>query len=302
MLFISSITLAYEDEIKSLTKDLSAKIVGSGQKVVAVVDFADLQGNVTELGRFLAEELSISLAASGNGFEVVDRNQLKSLLQEQKLSLTGLIDPATMKKVGQISGADALITGTVTPFGDTVRLGIKVLNTETAKLISGGTVNIAKTKAIEELLGNNIKTVGEPGTQTPTPTTAKKEEVNGIMFEVKDCTISGTSLICNLIVTVTNNGNDKTLKIYKKGEIGDDGLFGYMTKTEAYDASGNQYSISECQLGNAGYKLLLVSGVSTQLKLIFANVSKNLNRISLLQVNGRADKDFIIKFRDLPLQ
>ncbi len=156
LFLISSIGLAYEKEIKSLTGDLAQKIIASKKKVVAVVDFTDLQGNVTELGRFLAEELSVSLAASGNGFEVVDRTHLKTLVKEYKLSSSGLIDPAAAKKLGEIAGTDALITGTITSFGDSVRLAVKVLDTKTAKIIMAATTNIAKTKAIDELLGTNI--------------------------------------------------------------------------------------------------------------------------------------------------
>jgi len=55
----------------------------------------DLQGNVTELGRFLAEELSGALVNDSRGFRVIDRAHLKAILQEHKLAATGLIDPQT---------------------------------------------------------------------------------------------------------------------------------------------------------------------------------------------------------------
>jgi len=44
-----------------------------GKKKIAVVDFTDLDGSVTELGRFLAEEFSTAFAGTGKGFTVVDR-------------------------------------------------------------------------------------------------------------------------------------------------------------------------------------------------------------------------------------
>lgn len=127
--------LPYEREIKSLSSVMSENIIKAGKKTVAVVDFVDLQGNVTELGRFLAEEFSVALAGGGKGFEVVDRTHLKSILSEHKLSTTGLIDPQTARKLGQITGVGALLTGTVTPFGDSVRLSVKILDTSTAKVI-----------------------------------------------------------------------------------------------------------------------------------------------------------------------
>ncbi len=151
-----SVSDAYEKEIKALSSALAESIVTSGKKSVAVVDFTDLQGNVTELGRFLAEEFSASLSEFGRGFDVVDRTHLKSLLKEHQLALTGLIDPKTARKLGEIAGVQGLITGTLTPFGDSIRLSVKVLDTATAKVIGSSRGDIAKTKAIEELLAKGI--------------------------------------------------------------------------------------------------------------------------------------------------
>jgi TolB-like protein len=168
------LSLAYEKEIRSISLNLAENISKSGKKTIAVVDFTDLQGNVTELGRFLAEELSGALAEAGKGFEVVDRTHLKSLLKEHQLALTGLIDPNTARKLGEIAGVHALITGTITPFGDSIRLAVKVLDTATAKVIGASRGDIAKTKAIEELLAKGIQTVPvitqEPSAPTPSPT------------------------------------------------------------------------------------------------------------------------------------
>lgn len=159
----SGTTTAYEKEIRSLSESMAANIGEAGKKTIAVADFTDLQGNITELGRFLAEEFSVALAGSGKGFEVVDRTHLKVLLKEHKLSVTGLIDPQTARKLGKIAGVEALVTGSLTPFGDSIRLSVKILDTNTAKLIGGTAGNIPKTKAIEELLAIPL----EPSTETP---------------------------------------------------------------------------------------------------------------------------------------
>ncbi len=150
-------SVAYEKQIQSLSDLMAAQISTAGKKTIAVVDFTDLQGNVTELGRFMAEEFSVALAGSGKGFEVVDRTHLKSIMAEHKLASTGVIDPKTARELGKIAGVDVLLTGTITPFGDTVRLTVKVLDTETAKMISATTGNIAKTDAIEGLLRRGVQ-------------------------------------------------------------------------------------------------------------------------------------------------
>src|ERR1700687_3625171 len=88
-------------DLRPIASNLAAQITASGRKTVAVVDFTDLKGNVTELGRFFAEEVSVDLVGVAKGYEVIDRTHLKSILQENKLASTGLIDPQTARKLGQ---------------------------------------------------------------------------------------------------------------------------------------------------------------------------------------------------------
>lgn len=172
-------SFAYEKELKSISTNMSEKIAKAGKKTVAVVDFTDLQGNVTELGRFIAEEFSVALADADKGFEIVDRTHLQTLLKEHKLSTTGIIDPSTAKKLGEIAGVDALVTGTITPFGDNVRISVKILDTSTAKVIGASSGEIAKTKAIEELLARGIETAipDEPGTTASSASQTQQTKV-----------------------------------------------------------------------------------------------------------------------------
>ncbi len=74
-------------------------------KRVAVVTFAGPQGDVA------ADMMTTSLLA--RGADVIERQQLNQVLQEQHLASSGLLDPATVKEVGKILGVDALFVGTV---------------------------------------------------------------------------------------------------------------------------------------------------------------------------------------------
>jgi len=150
---------------------LTDRIAQVGKKRIAVVDFTDLQGNVTELGRFLAEEFSVALVGAGKGFEIIDRVHLKSILAEHKLALTGVIDPKTARQLGRIAGVDALLTGSVTPFGDNIRVSVKVLDTETAMIIAASSGSIARTAAINELLARGIES-SQPVSQQAPPSTS----------------------------------------------------------------------------------------------------------------------------------
>lgn len=212
---------SYEKEIKNISQELAKKIEEAGKKSVAIVDFNDLQGNVMELGRFLSEELSVAISISGKGFEVVDRLHLKALLKEHKLSFIGLINKKSTQKLGQIAGVDAVITGTITPFGDSVRVTVKILDINTAKLIGAVTANIPKTKAIEELLERGIGDrfqMDPGGTTTSTNTSWRKSvEVDGFIFKPGVCRRKGSNVICT--ISFMNNGSeDREIEIFTSKE------------------------------------------------------------------------------------
>jgi len=141
-----------ETPMDRLAKSMAEKLAASGIKTVAVVDFTDLQGNVTEPGRLLAEDFSAALVKTDKGFEVVDKSRLNGIIKAQKLTVATITDPATTMEFGKIAGIDAIITGTITPFGNTVRASAKLLLTKTGKVICVYRENIPKPKTIKEVI------------------------------------------------------------------------------------------------------------------------------------------------------
>jgi len=288
----------HEREIQTAANAVGEKLATAGKRSVAVVDFTDLQGNVTELGRFLAEEISVALASGDRPIEVVDRTHLKVLVQENKLSATGLIDPATAKKLGQIAGVDALVTGTLTPFGDTVRLTLKVLDASTARIVAATTAEIPKTKAIEELVARDVGGGGagpspEPDRQPPAPTGMPKPvEWEGLRFTLKRCVTTGGSVRCDVLV---ENLTESAiyLSIYSNSFSG---------QSHLYDSSGNQYGDPDVALGterNNGETVF--PGIPLAARLTFKELPTDLKVVSLSLAVGEGNAGRAILFRDVPL-
>jgi TolB-like protein len=148
--------VALQKEIPSAASTIADDIAISGKRSVAVVDFTNLQGNVTELGRYLAEEIALGLVTTKKNLSLVDRTHLRTLMQEHKLATTGVIDPATARQLGKIVGVEVLVTGTITPFADSVRVVIKALDTDTARIVAASSIDIGKTRTIEELLARDV--------------------------------------------------------------------------------------------------------------------------------------------------
>ncbi len=305
-LLVSS-AFGYEKEIEQLSSQMAEKIAAKGKKTVAVVDFTDLEGNVTQLDQFIAEEFSVALAGVGKGFRVIDRTRLKSIIKENKLAATGLIDPATASKLGKIAGVDALVTGTLTPFGDNVRLTVKVLDSETADIIDSAKSNFAKTQAINELLGKGIfsesaanASAGETK-QASDKKAVMSQVVKDILFEVQECRVSGNALTCR--TTATNKKDDRNIMAYIRWG-GNESL-----RSRIFDSLSNEQYASSIEFANKKsdgevVKHMLVSGVRTRLDFNFENIDNNTNKLALFEIVCRevsSNDIFRVQFRDVPI-
>lgn len=308
-LLVSS-AFGYEKEIEQLSSQMAEKIAGKDKKTVAVVDFTDLEGNVTQLDQFIAEEFSVALASAGKGFRVLDRTRLKSIIKENKLAATGLIDPATASKLGKIAGVDALVTGTLTPFGDNVRLTVKVLDSEPADIIDSAKSNLAKTKAMDELLNKEIENTAQKRQNTsklsegaiPVVDTAEQDD---FIFELHECKVSNKKVKC--LLQITNKGQDRNI------------LFGWRSgwgngpKSRIFDENGNEYPFSGVEVANKSSKEnvnhLFFTETPVKSSISFEAFSQNANSISLLEIeinisrsySEHADNPAIIKFRNIHL-
>jgi hypothetical protein len=78
------------------------------------------------LGETIADMLAIALADQGN-MRVVERGKLVDLLQEQKLALSGLVDPATAARMGKLLAAEVVVVGSLIETKAKVRGAILVV-------------------------------------------------------------------------------------------------------------------------------------------------------------------------------
>jgi len=292
---------AAPEDLKAVSSFLAGRIGASGRKTVAVIDFTDLRGNVTELGRFLAEELSVDLVGNAKGFDVIDRTHLKAILQEHKLASTGLIDPQTARQLGRIAGVDALVTGTITPLGDSVRLSVKVLDTTTARMVAASTADVPKTKAIEELLGREIG-APQPTSGASTPSmresgstqagTITSVEASDLLIVLKSCRRSGRALSC--VGSITN-------KAEKPRQIVLDWNNSYVV-----DDLDNQYRVeNNSTFGAQGSSQELPGNLPVNFRLLVAEVNPTTSRVTIVlsgQAYGAVASSFKVGLRNIPLQ
>lgn len=289
-----------DSQLQNLTDQIVLSLSQKQKTKIAVIEFSDLQGKVSEFGKYLAEELITRLYLT-NEFEVIERQLLNKVLQEHKLNLSGLIDVSSAQELGRLLGVDAIASGSVTDLGSGVKVNARLISTETGKIFSVASVTIDKDDVVRKLMGESgilaantsepIKVDSISPGDVPLNIFVQK---NGFSFRLIKCEMFNRNITCSLII-VNESEDDKNLRIW-------------LPDTKIFDQAGNEYAVSVVKLANSSTKKgwsrldkLIVPGIPTPAEFVFENVSSSVNHISLLtsSVQNRADT---IKFRDISVE
>jgi len=143
----------FDKKLSELANQLATKLSDKGKAKIAVWDFTDLDGNVSNLGKYVSENLSVYLTNATGNIKVVDRNHLNTILKEHQLKSDGFIDVKTAKQLGKIIQVGAIVTGKITIFSNAINLTMKVLDTETADIIAASANNLPLNDNLKDILG-----------------------------------------------------------------------------------------------------------------------------------------------------
>jgi TolB-like protein len=287
LLFICSVRSAVEAQtLDQRANELSqqiAKNMETGQKRrIAVLEFTDLQGQVTNFGRYLSEELITRLYDS-NKFKVIERQLLNKVIAEQKLSLTGVVDPDSAKRLGTVLGVDAIVSGTIADRGDTLKVNARLIDTETGEVFNAAATEMVKDKEVIALLGTGVT---EAQTNSTSGTIARSANLkitsDDFTFELSGCRRAGQRITCEFSVT-NNAAKDRVFILY-----GSDNNDKY---SRLIDSDGNEAYSSASQLGSArterrrALSLPLMPQVPVNASLTFVDSSSSINSIRLLRIS-----------------
>ncbi len=128
-----------------MTLDLSKEKSG----VVAISGFTRRDGQNMPLLALL-DEMAVTEISRLDTLTVVDRSNIDQILEEQKLSLSALMDTTTAIEIGNLLSANYMITGSVIEMPKTVVVFGRIINVETAEVESAAQVIMPKT-VIDEL-------------------------------------------------------------------------------------------------------------------------------------------------------
>ncbi|MFN6378848.1 MAG: CsgG/HfaB family protein [Flavobacteriales bacterium] len=94
-------------------KALKAEALEKGTYTIALLSFENASGTPGLDAKVSAYTLEALTSINDPFLKIVDREHMQAILQEQKLQLSGVVDQQTAVSVGQLVGAQAILTGTV---------------------------------------------------------------------------------------------------------------------------------------------------------------------------------------------
>lgn len=124
---------ASASSLRPVARQLAARADSARPLRVAVLPFTPSDASPAGDGRVIAERLLVEVVRAG-GVVAVERSRLSGLLEEHSLGLTGVMDPASLRRIGRILSADAVIMGTFTSLRDRVAVSARLVDAETGAI------------------------------------------------------------------------------------------------------------------------------------------------------------------------
>lgn len=135
---------AVADEYEKIVKAVTKGVQLSDKTKIAVLPFSYLNGRRTNSGLVVSERLTTALVNLGK-FSIVERTLIEKILSEQKLALTGVVSDASAQKVGKLSGAGIILSGSISDLkGGRMEVNVRLIETESGKILSSARQKLEK--------------------------------------------------------------------------------------------------------------------------------------------------------------
>ncbi|MCC2639741.1 MAG: exported protein of unknown function [Nitrospira sp.] len=141
----------YEDSLKELAEGVAAEAIKMKKERLALLDFVDNKGDVTAIGRFLAEELATQLLVAGE-LKVVDHKLLAATMKKHHLTHLEASQAKAVKKVAKALRTDLFVTGTYLEIPEGVQVTAKLIGPYTVFPVGAARTVLPKAGPLAALL------------------------------------------------------------------------------------------------------------------------------------------------------
>ncbi len=127
--------------------------------ILAVTDISIDKNIKSELAIPLTERIR-EIFVNSNQYQVIDRNTIDLVIEEQEFQLSDLVDAERTVKIGKLLGAQFIVTGNLTKIENLNTMSLRIIDVETGVIVSqvSGEIDggLNELFSLTEMLGNKI--------------------------------------------------------------------------------------------------------------------------------------------------
>lgn len=140
----------YNRKCRNLLDQLIQNIDEYGIRRIAVIDFVNYEGKVTELGKFLASNLMVQIPKESK-LILVQRGQVEKALKGLEVPPMEGYDLSTTTKLGRELGVDGIVLGKLVDLGTNIDVNLKMMDVNTGDVVATASESLARTKYAVEM-------------------------------------------------------------------------------------------------------------------------------------------------------
>lgn len=155
---------------------------------VALLPFQERGREVKEMGSKVTDLLFAKLAANPS-IMLVEREAIEKLQKEQQLNLSGLVLPDQATRVGHLTGAKIIVTGSVVQSDKNLYLVAKVFGVETSRVRAAsvkGLIEGSLDEIVDKLAQEVAKTLSQYASELIAPPVQKDDRIAAIKKALGD--------------------------------------------------------------------------------------------------------------------
>jgi hypothetical protein len=150
------------------TSDYLNKQLPPGNKLIIL----NIQSVFPALSEYIIDEL-IANTVNDRVFSVVDRQQLDTLRAELDFQMSGAVSDESAQNIGQMLGAQIIISGAVSRIGDLYRLRVRALSVQSAQIEGQFNKNIPEGPTVAALVRSRATGYGGGTAAAPNGSAAR---------------------------------------------------------------------------------------------------------------------------------
>ncbi len=296
-------------QLNNLTNQMVKSFTQERKSKIAIMEFPDLHGTISEFGKFIPEELTTRLFMTRR-FEVLERQLLNKILEEQNLGISGLLDASSAAQIGKLLGVDAIVTGTVTDMGNMIRINARMIATETAGVFAVASVSIEKEPHIVAMMNRTSPSGTPPSAEHSRPTAVDDPVSPPPPGPQRPAAITKTMVEdfeFEIISTALTTDNRAIFEVMVTNKTNRDKELAFTSSTKFFDNFGYEYGNPVRSLGSkrsSGWHSrlthLFITNLPTRVRFEFSDIDPGAESVALMIINVNGlDND--IQFRNFKL-